>query len=57
MTRRQRGGLIQVLKVVALLAMTILDRQDEHIKLYGLMWNMGEKEWCVLIYGRSRLAN
>ena len=27
------------------------------IKLYGLMWNMGEKVWCVLIYGRSRLAN
>ena len=27
------------------------------IKLYGLMWNMGEKESCVLIYGRSRLAN
>ena len=29
MTRRQRGP-IQVVKVVALLAMTILDRQDEH---------------------------
>ena len=31
--------------------------QLHFIKLYGLMWNMSEKEWCVLIYGRSRLAN
>ena len=34
-----------------------LEAEFDIIKLYGLMWNMGEKEWCVLIYGRSRLAN